>query len=61
MVETEIEVRRAHERLDECSDESAATLKELKRKIDAIERALKYLKDNDLEPGVPSSSNDKAA
>ncbi|WCI09676.1 hypothetical protein PJ267_09260 [Arthrobacter sp. OVS8] len=52
LVETEIVVRREHERLDEFSDESAPALKELKRKIEAIERALKYLRDNGLEPGV---------
>jgi hypothetical protein len=45
LVETEIEVRREHERLDESSDESAQSLKELKRKIEAIERALKYLRE----------------
>jgi pimeloyl-ACP methyl ester carboxylesterase len=60
LVETEIEVRRAHERLDEFSDVSAASLKELVRKIDALERALKYLRDNRLEPGV-LSDNDEAA
>jgi hypothetical protein len=52
LVETEIEVRRQHERLDEFSDESSPRLKELKRKIEAIERALEYLKGNDLEPTV---------
>ena len=50
LVETEIEVRREHERLDEFSDESATAIKELKRKIDALERALKYLTDNKLVP-----------
>lgn len=53
LADTEIEVRREHERLDEFSDESAPALKELSRKVDAIERALKYLTDNDLEPGEP--------
>ncbi len=53
LVETEIQVRREYERLDEFSDESATTLKELRRKIDAIERALKYLRANGLEPQVP--------
>lgn len=52
--ETETEVRREHGRLDEFSDESEPALKELKRKIEAIERALKYLSDSGLEPGVPS-------
>lgn len=50
LVATEIEVRREYERLDEFSDESAPLLKDLKRKIDTVERALKYLSDNDLEP-----------
>jgi hypothetical protein len=48
LVETEIEVRRQHERLDEFSDESAPTLKELKRKLAAIERALNFLKEKGL-------------
>jgi hypothetical protein len=52
LAETEIEVRREHERLDEFSDESSPSLKELKRKIETIERALKYLRENGLEPGV---------
>jgi hypothetical protein len=59
LVETEIAVRRAHERLDEFSDKSAPSLNELKRKIDAIERALKYLRDKGLEPGVPLSTPDE--
>jgi hypothetical protein len=59
LVETEIEVRREHERLDEFSDESAPALKELKRKTEAIERALKYLRDNGLEPSVPRSTPDE--
>lgn len=57
LAETEIEVRREHERADEFSDESSSALKDLKRKIDTVERALKYLSDNGLEPGVPSASN----
>jgi pimeloyl-ACP methyl ester carboxylesterase len=61
LVETEIEVRRSHERLDEFSDDSSATLKELKRKLDAIERALKYMRDNGLEPGVNIEGDDEAA
>lgn len=55
LVETEMEVRREYERLDEFSDEQAPSLKELKRKIEAVERALKYLRDHGLEPGnLPS-------
>ncbi|MFL4476759.1 hypothetical protein ACIPUB_00600 [Paeniglutamicibacter sp. ORCA_105] len=61
LVETEIEVRREYERLDEFSDDSALALKELKRKIDAIERALKYLSDNDLEPGVSAGGEEYEA
>lgn len=61
LVETEIEVRREHERLDEFSDESAPALKELKRKIDAVERALKYLSDNGLEPSVSRDTSDATA
>ncbi|WP_374009885.1 hypothetical protein [Leifsonia sp. LS-T14] len=49
LVETEIEVRRQHERLDEFSDESGATLKELKRKLETLERAISYLRKNNLE------------
>lgn len=52
LVETELVVRREHERLDEFSDGSALGLQELKRKIQAVERALKYLSDHGLEPGV---------
>ncbi|WP_216660134.1 alpha/beta hydrolase [Paenarthrobacter sp. CM16] len=59
LVETEIEVRREHERLDEFSDASAPALKELKRKIEAIERALKYLTDHGLEPRVDSPQEDE--
>lgn len=50
LVETEIQVRRERERLDEFSDESAPLLKELKRKLDVIERALKYLNENGIAP-----------
>lgn len=49
LVETEIEVRRQYERLDEFSDEGAATLKELKRKLETLERAISYLQKNDLD------------
>ena len=52
LVDTEIEVRREHERLDEFSDKSSPGLDELKRKIETIERALKYLSDHGLEPGA---------
>jgi hypothetical protein len=58
LAETEIEVRREYERLDEFSDESSPALKELKQKIQTIERALKYLKDNDLAPDTTLSTPD---
>lgn len=59
LVETEIAVRREYERLDEFSDESALALKELKRKIDAIERALRYLSANGLEPGIAGDTDEQ--
>lgn len=43
LVETGIELRRERARLEPLSDESAPTLKELKRKLDTIDRALTYL------------------
>jgi hypothetical protein len=48
----EITFRREFERLDEFSDESAPGLKELKRKLETVERAMKYLSDNGLEPDL---------
>jgi len=48
----EIEVRREHERQDEFSDPASPSLKELKKKIETTERALKYLSENGLEPGT---------
>lgn len=50
LVETEAAVIREHERLDEFSDEKAAALKELQRKITAVGRALTYLREHGLEP-----------
>ena len=55
LVQIEIEVRRQHERMDEFSDESAPGLKDLKRKILTVERALHYLTENGLEPGAVSA------
>jgi len=55
LVQIEIEVRRQHERMDEFSDESAPGLKDLKRKILTVERALRYLTENGLEPGGVSA------
>lgn len=56
LVETEIETRREHERLDEFSEPKAQSLTELKRKITAVERALKYLEENCLAPGMATDS-----
>ncbi|MGG5171860.1 hypothetical protein ACQR35_06725 [Pseudarthrobacter sp. J1738] len=46
----ELDVRREYERADEFSDASSPMLKEIKKKIAIIERAINYLKDNNLEP-----------
>lgn len=59
LVATEIEVRREHERLDEFSDPGAQGIKELKLKITTIERALKYLRDNRLEPEVSEEAHER--
>lgn len=50
LVEIESAVRREYERFDEFSDENAPGLKELKRKITAVERALAYMRNKGLEP-----------
>ena len=50
LVETGIEVRRERVRLEAFSDRSAPTLKELKRKLEAIDRALNYLQGHRLGP-----------
>ena len=49
---TELEVQVASElaRLKVVSDESAPSVKELQRKLDAIHRALAYLQRNNLGP-----------
>lgn len=57
LVQTEIEVRRELERLDEFSDPSAPTLKDLKRKLASIERALRYLTEHGLSPSVVDETN----
>ncbi|CAQ00493.1 putative membrane protein [Clavibacter sepedonicus] len=59
LAQTEIAVRREHERLDEFSDESSSVLKELTRKIVTIERAMKYLSENGMEPGVVEGVRDQ--
>ena len=50
LVETERQVRREHERLDEFSDPTSPNLKDLQRKIRAIARALDALRSDGLEP-----------
>ncbi len=57
LTETEMELRREYERLDEFSDKSSSTLKELERKITSIERALDYLRKHGLEPGLAAESS----
>lgn len=52
LTQTERKLRREKERVDEFSDEQAPTVIELKRKLAAVEKALKYMTDNRLEPGV---------
>lgn len=58
LVETEIKVRREHERLDEFSDESAPAVKTLKLKTETVERALSHLRKHGLEPGVSIQSSE---
>ncbi|PPH34547.1 hypothetical protein C5C53_15330 [Rathayibacter sp. AY1E3] len=59
LTRTEIEIRRQHERLDEFSDASAGSLKDLKRKIEIVERALAHLREKGLEPTVRSSDDER--
>ncbi len=59
LVETEVEVRREHERLDEFSDPKAPAVMELARKTAAIERALEYLRTNGMSP-VPALEEPEA-
>lgn len=57
LIETGIAVRREHSRLEAFSDESAPTLKELQRKLVAIDRALTYLAKHGLGP-IESARDD---
>uniref|UniRef100_A0A942T227 Alpha/beta hydrolase n=1 Tax=Neobacillus citreus TaxID=2833578 RepID=A0A942T227_9BACI len=50
LVETERQVRRAHERLDEYSDPKSPVLVELRKKIQIVERALEFMREQGLEP-----------
>jgi pimeloyl-ACP methyl ester carboxylesterase len=56
LVDMEMTLRREHERLDEFSDPSAPSVKQLERKIDIVERALAYLESIGLEPGESEGS-----
>ncbi len=49
LTETEIQVRREYERLDEFSDTNAPGLREIRNKLTSIERALEYLRKNGHE------------
>lgn len=55
LVETERQVRRERERIDEFSDPSAASLKELDRKIAVVTRALAFLRSIGAEVGVEAT------
>lgn len=59
LIETGIELRRDQTRLAPFSDESAPTLKELRQKLETIDRALAYLNEEGLRPsdaeGVPAA------
>lgn len=50
LVETERQVRRQHERLDEFSDPKSPVLVELRKKIQLVERALAFMREQQLEP-----------
>lgn len=52
LVETGMELRRERARLEAFSDESAPTLKELKRKLKAVDRALTYLDEEGIGRGA---------
>ncbi|PZE61231.1 hypothetical protein DEJ24_06010 [Curtobacterium sp. MCPF17_001] len=56
LVETERQVRRSHERLDEYSDPKSPVLVELRKKILIVERALNFMREQGLEPGSPSQA-----
>ncbi|MCA0306794.1 MAG: hypothetical protein LCH87_05425 [Actinobacteria bacterium] len=55
LVETGIAVRREYARLQTISDDSAPSLKELRRKLVAVDRALTYLSKLGLAPGQSAS------
>ena len=58
LTETEIQVRREYERLDEFSDANAPGLNEIRNKLTSVERALEYLRENEHEPKLEFESRD---
>jgi hypothetical protein len=58
LVETERQVRRQYERLDEYSDPKSPVLADLRRKTQTVERALEFLRENGLEPGLTRTTPD---
>lgn len=52
LTQAETTLRREKKRLEEFSDDQAPSLVELRRKVKAVEKALKYMTDHGLEPGV---------
>ncbi len=61
LVEVEMELRREHEKLDEYSDPNAASLKSLKKKLVAVEKALDYLAKNQLAPNPEADLTEGAS
>lgn len=59
LVETRIEVQRQQARLRPLCDESAPVLKELERKLTAIDRALDHLRAHNLVPGDTAEAQDE--
>lgn len=59
LVKTEISVRRELERLDEFSDPNAPTIKDLRRKLTTVERALTALTDHGLAPRLAPETGDE--
>jgi len=59
-VAIEAEARRQYERMDEFSDASAESLKELKRKIRALERAIAHIRSLGLQPTAEAEADASA-
>lgn len=58
LAEIRIAIQREYSRHDEFSDKGSPTLKELKQKMDAVDRALDYLDDHELGPSEPATTTD---